>query len=149
VHFAEITPGHNDRSGNGPAWKSMQIEASRDGLPEGIGFGCNARLYELEKRQELSSSARKFPITDPEIMYIAFPFAMDHDRVLYECQGGLVAPGSGMTDAAGSDFRKAFIKSAVTSVSDDLIKYARAETVQQGSPVGKQVADYYYLNFRS
>jgi alpha-mannosidase len=90
---------------DGPIWKSIQIKAAGDGLQEGLGFGCQVRLYETEKRLELIYSARKSPITDPEAMYIAFPFAMGHGHILYECQGGLVTPGTGQIPRSASDWQ--------------------------------------------
>jgi alpha-mannosidase len=90
---------------NGPIWSSVQIKGAGDGLQEGLGFGCEVRLFETEKRLELIFSARKAAITDPEAVYIAFPFAMANGRITYEGQGGVVTPGSGQLPRSASDWR--------------------------------------------
>jgi len=90
---------------NGPVWKSLLIKGEAEGLQPGSGLQCEVRLYETEKRIELIYRGRKLPISAPEAVYIAFPFALRNRRTLYECQGGMVTPGSGQIPRSASDWQ--------------------------------------------
>jgi alpha-mannosidase len=90
---------------DGPVWKSLLITGDAQGLAENGGFSCEVRLYEPEKRIELLYSARKQPVTDPEAVYVAFPFAMNNSRIFYESQGGTVIPGTGQLPRSASDWQ--------------------------------------------
>jgi hypothetical protein len=61
-------------------------------------------LYHHEKRIELHYSLIKKDITDPEAIYIAFPFRMSGADVLYEAHGGLVQPGKNQLEGTSSDW---------------------------------------------
>jgi len=90
---------------NGPIWQSLLIKAAAEGLHPENGFSCEIRLYNTEKRVELIYRARKAAVTDPEAVYIAFPFRMNKSSIKYECQGGLVTPGTGQIPRSASDWQ--------------------------------------------
>jgi len=89
----------------GPVWKSLLIKGEAEGLQPGSGFQCEVRLYETEKRIELIYRGRKLPVNAPAAVYIAFPFALQNSRTLYECQGGMVTPGVGQIPRSASDWQ--------------------------------------------
>ena len=90
---------------DGPIWKSLRIQGAADGLQGDSGFRCEVRLYETEKRLELICRARKLPVTDPEAVYVAFPFAMNQGHIAYEGQGGMITPGAGQIPRSASDWQ--------------------------------------------
>jgi hypothetical protein len=95
-----ITPG-----ANGPIWKSLVVNGDLDGCDEKEGFRAEIRLYEPEQRIELHFAIRKLPISDPEAIYVAFPFAADDWSMLYEAQGGCVVPGRDQIPGSSSDWQ--------------------------------------------
>ena len=96
----KVTPG-----ANGPIWKSLVVTGDLDGCDEKEGFRAEIRLYEPEKRIELHFAIRKLPITDPEAVYVVFPFAANDWSMLYEAQGGCVVPGQDQIPGSSSDWQ--------------------------------------------
>jgi hypothetical protein len=47
---------------------------------------------------------RKLPVTDPEAVYVAFPFRLPESEVVYEAQGGNVVPGRDQLPGSSSDW---------------------------------------------
>ncbi len=90
---------------DGPLWKSLLIKATADGLHPESSFSCEVRLYETEKRLEWIYRCRKLPVTDPEAVYVAFPFNLSNSRITFECQGGMVEPGVGQIPRSASDWQ--------------------------------------------
>ncbi len=55
------------------------------------GVNIEIRLYNVEKRIELLYDMHKLPVTDPEAVYVAFPFGFDEkSSIEFEVQGGIV-----------------------------------------------------------
>jgi hypothetical protein len=67
-------------------------------------FQIEIRLYHHEKRIELHYSLIKKDITEPEAIYIAFPFRLPGADILYEAHGGLVQPGKNQLEGTSSDW---------------------------------------------
>jgi len=99
------TPAKNVRlleSAGGPIWQAVQFS--------GDLAGCNGakweyRLFETTKRIDLHFTLRKQPITDPEAIYVAFPFQFDGGKFTYEAQGGFVTPGENQVPRSASDWQ--------------------------------------------
>ncbi len=96
----EVKPG-----ANGPIWKSLRVNADLDGAATNRGVHAEIRLYEPEKRVEFHYALRKLPVSSPEAVYVAFPFAAPEARLLYEAQGGLVTPGTDQIPGSSSDWQ--------------------------------------------
>ncbi len=92
------------RVSDGPLW----IEASLTGQspecasPEGVE--TRIRLYKPLKMIEIQYSMDKLPVTDPEAVYIAFPFQVPGGDFRYEAQGGWVNPGIDQIPGTASDW---------------------------------------------
>ena len=71
---------------------------------EGNPVICEIRLFNTEKRIELHYRITKKGITDPEAIYIAFPFRMREGKTCYEIQGGLVYPGENQLEGTSADW---------------------------------------------
>lgn len=99
VMNVQIEPGID-----GPIWKSVLVKADLKGCAaESVLY--EIRLYKPEKRIEISYSIRKLPVTDPEAIYVAFPFRAYSDwKFLFEAQGGIVQPGKDQIEGTSSDW---------------------------------------------
>ncbi len=87
-----------DAGTNGPVWESVRIasdlegfEKGTDGAPKGVEL--EVRLYKNVKKIEFKYMARKLIITDPEALYVAFPFSLPDSRIVFETIGGILTQG--------------------------------------------------------
>jgi hypothetical protein len=83
----------------GQVWESVLILADMQGLKKGTtekpeGAEIEIRLYRNTKKVELSYMARKEIVTDPEALYVAFPFFLPDSRIVFETIGGSLSQGS-------------------------------------------------------
>lgn len=83
---------------NGPVWERVKISADLQGCEEGKagsprGIELELRLYRNVKMVEFRYLARKLIITDPEALYVAFPFSMPGSRIVFETIGGILTQG--------------------------------------------------------
>ncbi len=87
----------------GPVWTSLYVE----GLLEECAYGpieIEYRFYEKQKLVEVIYSMIKKPVTDPEAVYVAFPFDISGGEILFEAQGGVVRPGIDQLKGTASDW---------------------------------------------
>ena len=89
---------------DGPVWKSLRLTGETPTAEENTLLQIEIRLYHHEKRIELHYSLIKKDITEPEAIYIAFPFNLPRAYVLYEAHGGLVHPGKNQLEGTSSDW---------------------------------------------
>ena len=89
---------------DGPIWMSLRLTGETPTAQENSLFQCEMRLYHQEKRIELHYSLIKKDITEPEAIYIAFPFSLPRADVLYEAHGGLVQPGKNQLEGTSADW---------------------------------------------
>ena len=74
-------------------------------------------MFETAKRIDLLYSIRKVPITDPEAVYVSFPFRWPNGQITYEAQGGLVTPGTDQLPGSSSDWQT--VQNFISVRSDD------------------------------
>ncbi|MCC6490963.1 MAG: hypothetical protein IT364_25975, partial [Candidatus Hydrogenedentes bacterium] len=89
----------------GSIWQSVQFHGELAGTDAANGVRGEVRLYETEPRIEIHFAIRKLPVTDPEGIYVAFPFALADSEVWYEAQGGMVRPGKDQIPRSASDWQ--------------------------------------------
>jgi hypothetical protein len=89
---------------DGPIWSSVFVFGESATAEEGTQVICEIRLFHTEKRLELHYGITKRGITDPEAIYIAFPFRMLDGKTCYEIQGGLVYPGKNQLEGTSADW---------------------------------------------
>ena len=89
---------------DGPIWMSLPLTGETLTAQENSLLRCEIRLYHQEKRIELHYSLTKKDITEPEAIYVAFPFSLESADVLYEAHGGLVQPGKNQLEGTSSDW---------------------------------------------
>ncbi len=83
---------------NGNVWESVKISADLAGMDKGTvnspkGLDVEIRLYKQVKKIGLKFTAHKQILTDPEALYVAFPFALGDSRIVFETIGGTLTQG--------------------------------------------------------
>jgi hypothetical protein len=87
-----------EKGTNGSVWESVKISSDLDGMEKGKpespkGMNVEIRLYKNVKKIELKFSAHKEIQTDPEALYVAFPFSLPESRIVFETIGGTLSQG--------------------------------------------------------
>lgn len=87
-----------DRGVNGNVWESIKITSDLDGFEKGTegspkGIETEIRLYKNIKKIEFKYMANKLILTDPEALYVAFPFSFPDSRIVFETIGGILTQG--------------------------------------------------------
>ena len=90
---------------NGPVWESVKISSDIDGLEKGDagspkGIDTEIRLFRNSKKIEFRYMAHKLIITDPEALYVAFPFSLPDSRIVFETIGGILSQGQQLPGSA-------------------------------------------------
>lgn len=84
----------------GPVWSSLFVRGELPGCGKPGGVRMELRLFHPEKRIELHYTIQKRRVTDPEGLYVAFPFGPGDGQVIYETLGGIAAPADILSGAA-------------------------------------------------
>jgi hypothetical protein len=87
-----------DTGVSGNVWESVKISADLEGFDKGTegspkGIETEIRLYKNVKKIEFRYMAHKQIITDPEALYVAFPFSLPGSRIVFETIGGTLTQG--------------------------------------------------------
>lgn len=82
----------------GTVFQSIRITSDLEGFRNGTpgspkGLDCEIRLYNNVKKINLNYTAHKEILTDPEALYVAFPFKLDTSRIVFETIGGTLFQG--------------------------------------------------------
>lgn len=100
-----LKPSHTTVSGvkiekgsEGQVWESIKIGADLAGCETGLtgkprGVEVEIRLYRNVKKIEIKYMARKEILTNPEALYVAFPFSLPGSRIVFETIGGILTQG--------------------------------------------------------
>ncbi len=83
---------------NGAVWQSVKISSDLEGFEKGEqgspkGIDLEIRLFKNVKKIEFKYMARKLIVTDPEALYVAFPFSLPDSRIVFETIGGVLTQG--------------------------------------------------------
>jgi alpha-mannosidase len=100
-----LNPSHStvsdvkiERGAEGQVWESVQIGVDLKGFETGTennpkGVDLEVRLYKNCKKIEFKYSAHKEIITDPEALFVTFPFSLPESRIVFETIGGTLTQG--------------------------------------------------------
>jgi hypothetical protein len=88
----------------GPVWQSIIITGRMDGCSDPGGIRCEIRLYNQEKKIEFCYSMKKLAVTDPEGVYVSFPFRLRNSHHVVEVAGGTMVPGQEQVEGSASDW---------------------------------------------
>ncbi len=82
----------------GDIWKSIKVSADLEGFTKGNegdpkGLKWEIRLFNHSKKIEFAYEASKEILTDPEALYVAFPFRLPNSQIVFETIGGTLRQG--------------------------------------------------------
>jgi hypothetical protein len=89
---------------NGAVYQTINIEGKSSCCEDGFGVRAEIRLFHAEKRIELHFAVKLLPHTDPEGIYVAFPFKLDKAKLFFDVQGGVVLSGVNQIEATANDW---------------------------------------------
>jgi alpha-mannosidase len=97
-NHATVSNVRIDKGINGNVWESVRITSDLDGFEKGTegspkGIETEIRLYKNIKKVEFKYMGRKLIITDPEALYVTFPFSLPDSRIVFETIGGILSQG--------------------------------------------------------
>jgi hypothetical protein len=88
----------------GTLWTSIYINGKIPECADDRGVNLEIRLFNKVKRIELLFDMHKLPVTEPEGVYVAFPFKLAYSHLAFEVQGGEVSPGVNQLEGTSSDW---------------------------------------------
>ena len=88
----------------GPIYSSINFSGQLPDCADGHGVQMEIRLFNHAPKIELLYQMRKLAVTDPEAVYVAFPFALQDGTLAFEAQGGIVEPGKNQLEGTASDW---------------------------------------------
>ncbi len=114
-----------DAGTNGPVWESVRIASDLGGFDKGTegspkGIELEIRLCKNVKKIEFKYMAHKEILTDPEALYVAFPFSLPGSRIVFETIGGTLTQGQQLSGSS-SDWNAAQNFVAVRSKKGQII----------------------------
>lgn len=112
----------------GPVYRSLRVSARIDGFES---LRCEIRLFETEKRIEILYDGRKLPVTDPEGLYVAFPFELPGGRLFFEAQGAEISPGLDQIPGTASDWNTVQSYAAVRSPGAQIVLVSEEAPLMQ------------------
>ncbi|MBF6628966.1 MAG: hypothetical protein ITG04_10745 [Proteiniphilum sp.] len=89
---------------NGEIYQSVHVLGKAPGVDEGYGVRVEIKLFNNEKRIELSYALKRLPELDPTAIYVAFPFLLNDSRLAFDVHGGVVYPGENQLEGTASDW---------------------------------------------
>lgn len=90
----------------GPVWNSITLRGQLPACASEDGILCEIRLYNSEKKVEFRYSLKKLKVTDPEGVYISFPFNMKkNNKLSYEVAGAAVEAGRDQINGSATDWQ--------------------------------------------
>ncbi|MBN2245088.1 MAG: hypothetical protein JW755_04515 [Candidatus Aminicenantes bacterium] len=105
----------------GPIWTSVHSSGYTETAANTKRLQWEIRLYNIEKRIDILYTIVKKGITDPEALYVAFPFNLPGADILYEIQGGEVIPGKDQLEGTSADWHTIQSYAAVKSPVGQII----------------------------
>ena len=92
------------RTQSGAIYNSLFLNGKMPVCTDSRGVDIEIRLYHYSKKIELHYSIHKLEVTDPEAVYISFPFQLEAGKLAFEAQGGVVYPGKNQLEGSSSDW---------------------------------------------
>jgi len=90
----------------GPVWISIRLTGQLPACAGMDGIQCEIRLYSAEKKVEFRYSMKKLAVTDPEGVYISFPFNMKKEnKMFFEVAGATVEAGKDQINGSATDWQ--------------------------------------------
>jgi hypothetical protein len=88
----------------GPVWDSYRFCGETVAGREADNLTVEYRVYSTCKKIEIIYSLRKKAVTDPEAVYIAFPFEIDGGKIFLDVPGGTIEAGIDQIPGSSNDW---------------------------------------------
>ena len=88
----------------GEIWTSLFISGKLAACSGENAISCEIRLFKMIKKIEFCFSMKKIAVSDPEAVYIAFPFSLKESQLVWESSGGNVIAGKNQLEGSASDW---------------------------------------------
>ena len=103
---------------NQPIWQEMHFAGKMEMAAYGDeGFKLGIRLYHTTKRIDFVYNVVKKPVTDPEAIYVAFPFLLEGGKINFDVQGGVIEAGVDQIPGSSNDWNT--VQNFVSVRNDD------------------------------
>jgi hypothetical protein len=151
---------------DGPIYQNLYIEGKSACCENEFGVQIEVRLFRYEKRIELNYAVNKIPNTNPNSIYIAFPFKLNQAKLCFDVPGGILYPGENQIEGTASDWNTVqnFVSArngeAQFIVGSNTIplfqsggintgKYQRKKTYDKPYAYSWVMNNYWFTNFRA
>jgi hypothetical protein len=93
-----------DRHEKGPVWDSYRFRGETVAGREADNLTVEYRIYSVCKKIEIIYTLRKKAVTDPEAVYIAFPFEVENGKIHLDVPGGVIEAGKDQIPGSSNDW---------------------------------------------
>ncbi|MEM1219241.1 MAG: glycoside hydrolase family 38 C-terminal domain-containing protein [Bacteroidota bacterium] len=143
--ITQLSDFHITKVEEHPIWTSVFFNGKLPVCANAQGVHMELRLYHQTKQIELLYRMVKQEITDPEGVYIAFPFHnQDQGKLLFEAQGGVVQPGKNQLEGTASDWNTIQNFAAVRGQESQIVFCSNDVPLVQFGDIN--TGRYYYRN---
>jgi len=120
-----VTNVKMEKGAKGDLWQSVKFSADLEGFEKGTplaptGLEWEIRLYNKTKLIEFHFLGRKEILTNPEALYVTFPFNLPGSRIVFETIGGTLTQGKQLPGSS-SDWNVAQNYVSVRSAAEQII----------------------------
>jgi alpha-mannosidase len=88
----------------GSIWNTIRFKGKTRAVFPSDAYGFEIRLFNTTKRIDLVYSMEKKMVTDPEGIYIAFPFQLEDGVLSFDVQGGEIRAGVDQIPGSANDW---------------------------------------------
>ncbi len=88
----------------GQVWNTLRFRGNTRAAFSDGGFAMEIRLFNTTKRIDLAFFIDKKMVTDPEGIYISFPFMMENGQLSFDVQGGEMRAGIDQIPGSSNDW---------------------------------------------
>lgn len=93
-----------ERYEEGDIWNAIHFKGNTKAAINDRDYEFEIRLFNTSKRIDLAYSIQKKLVTDPEGIYIAFPFLLDDAVLSFDVQGGEIRAGIDQIPGSSNDW---------------------------------------------
>ncbi|MEN8115843.1 MAG: glycoside hydrolase family 38 C-terminal domain-containing protein [Bacteroidota bacterium] len=93
-----------DNYEEGKIWNTIRFKGNTKAAINDGDYTFEIRLFNTSKRIDLYYSIEKKMVTNPEGIYVAFPFAMENGELAFDVQGGEIRAGIDQIPGSANDW---------------------------------------------
>jgi hypothetical protein len=88
----------------GTVWNTVRFKGNTRAANRPGTYSCEIRLFNTSKRIDFVYEIEKKMVTEPEGIYISFPFAMENGELSFDVQGGEIRAGKDQIPGSANDW---------------------------------------------